>query len=137
MSYADDLRLEITNYLNNLSIYMSADFTEQIKILSGAIHKEEEKYKLEVLPKINEYKDLQHALDSLEKFPMTARKIEMMIKDGLNGGNLDDTAVKEQYKKLVTFRETIIKVLPASVEVDDLKSVKKNLIEREKNFGTF
>lgn len=42
MAFADEIRIEIENYLNLYDIYKNTDFSEQLKILDKALGLEEE-----------------------------------------------------------------------------------------------
>lgn len=133
MAFADEIRIEIENYLNLYDIYKNTDFSEQLKILDKALGLEEERYKSDVLPLHTQIKTVQKALSGLKKFKSTTDKISKLINRGLDSGTLDDATIKAEYSKLQSIRHDIMAALPKDIPagVDELSYAKKYLMQRQ------
>ena len=133
MAFADEIRIEIENYLNLYDIYKNTDFSEQLKILDKALGLEEERYKSDVLPLHTQIKTVEKALSGLKKFKSTTDKISKLINRGLDSGTLDDATIKAEYSKLQSIRHDIMAALPKDIPagVDELSYAKKYLMQRQ------
>ena len=67
MAFADEIRVEIENYLKLYDTYKNTDFSEQLKILDKALKMEEERYRSDVLPLHTQIKAVEKALSGLKK----------------------------------------------------------------------
>ena len=73
MAFADEIRVEIENYLKLYDTYKNTDFSEQLKILDKALGLEEERYKSDVLPLHTQIKTIEK-VDTTPWFYMTLRE---------------------------------------------------------------
>ena len=119
MAFADEIRVEIENYIALYDAYKNADFSEQFAILAKALKLEEERYKSDVQPLHTQIKTVEKALNSLKKFKNTAEKIAKTI--------------KSEYNKLQNIRQDIMAALPNGIPagVDELDYAKKYLTQRQ------
>ena len=133
MAFADEIRVEIENYLKLYDTYKNTDFSEQLKILDKALGLEEERYKSDVLPLHTQIKTIEKALSGLKKFKSTTDKISRLINRGLDSGTLDDATIKAEYSKLQSIRQDIMAALPKEIPtgVDELDYAKKYLTQRQ------
>ena len=133
MAFADEIRVEIENYIALYDAYKNADFSEQLKILDKALGFEEERYKSDVQPLHTQIKTVEKALNSLKKFKNTAEKIAKLINQGLDSGTIDDATIKSEYNKLQNIRQDIMAALPNGIPagVDELDYAKKYLTQRQ------
>ena len=133
MAFADEIRVEIENYLKLYDTYKNTDFSEQLKILDKALGLEEERYKSDVLPLHTQIKTIEKALSGLKKFKSTTDKISKLINRGLDSGTLDDATIKAEYNKLQSIRQDIMAALPKEIPtgVDELDYAKKYLTQRQ------
>lgn len=133
MAFADEIRVEIENYIALYDAYKNADFSEQFAILAKALKMEEERYKSDVQPLHTQIKTVEKALNSLKKFKNTAEKIAKLINQGLDSGTIDDATIKSEYNKLQNIRQDIMAALPNGIPagVDELDYAKKYLTQRQ------
>lgn len=133
MAFADEIRVEIENYLKLYDTYKNTDFSEQLKILDKALGLEEERYKSDVLPLHTQIKTVEKALSGLKKFKSTTDKISKHINRGLDSGTLDDATIKAEYNKLQSIRHDIMAALPKDIPagVNELSYAKKYLMQRQ------
>lgn len=133
MAFADEIRVEIENYIALYDAYKNADFSEQFAILAKALKMEEERYKSDVQPLHTQIKTVEKALNSLKKFKNTAEKIAKLINQGLDSGTIDHATIKAEYNKLQSIRQDIMAALPKEIPtgVDELDYAKKYLTQRQ------
>ena len=115
MAFADEIRVEIENYIALYDAYKNVDFSEQFAILAKALKMEEERYKSDVKPLHTQIKTVEKALNSLKKFKNTAEKIAKLINQWHDIGTIDDATIKSEYNKLQNIRHDIMTALPKAI----------------------
>ena len=108
MSFINELKTEIQEYLKELVQYESVNYDEAWEIVNEASRKEIEMYEGTVCPLREEYNIVSDALDKIVHFNSTAQHIKELK---------TDEAIKKNYKKLLEIRAAVKKAFPDGIEV--------------------